>query len=472
MPPQLLFAARDQAERSEPAVRAAALMHIARVLARSDRIAAEQMLEQAIGLAKQLGSNASSRLLDNAVFLAAATSPKHALPLYPEHRRTDPFGGAVVGLINAMAQHGHVDDAIAYLNDPLSGDRFPLHFVNNLAGECRDDETRLRLLRLAMRAWKDRGAAGSIPEERFAEPAFIAFFGSHWTLLPQEEARQVLNDVLQRALQTKTEPSRLPLTENPADPELTSETELRLFQLMPASRSLEPDLARRILTDHPQLAAAAKRFPLGMQSVHEASRKFDPACDDVMTIGDSEVMPMPEALATNLDAAFREAHDRHARDSDPENPNEAPKECWPSAWEYRNILFKAGQHLGLPAERHLERIPDPDLRLFAQIELCAAVEGLPQIGGTIIFPRSKRQPGRECSPAELEEMFGPILPGIHCPKCEWAPRANCLWSCKCGHLWNTFDTRGLCPECGHQWEVTGCLQCGEMSPHSHWYVQQ
>jgi hypothetical protein len=54
------------------------------------------------------------------------------------------FGGAVVGLVNAMAEHGHVDDALAYLNDPLPGDCFPLHFVNNLARECRDDETRLK----------------------------------------------------------------------------------------------------------------------------------------------------------------------------------------------------------------------------------------------------------------------------------------------------------------------------------------
>jgi hypothetical protein len=45
------------------------------------------------------------------------------------------FGGAVVGLVNAMAEHGHVDDALAYLNDPLPGDCFPLHVVNNLARE-------------------------------------------------------------------------------------------------------------------------------------------------------------------------------------------------------------------------------------------------------------------------------------------------------------------------------------------------
>jgi hypothetical protein len=276
--------------------------------------------------------------------------------------------------------------------------------------------------------------------------------------------------VLQWILEEKTEAGGFPLTENPADPYLASETEFRLFQLMPALQHLESALTQRILKDHPQLAAAAKRFPMGMQSVHEVGRKFDLARDDAMMIGDMEVIPMTEALATNFEAAFREAYDRYARDSDRANPNETPKECWPSTWEFRNILFKAGQHQGVLAAKHLDRIPDPDLRIFAQIELCAAVEGLPQNGGTITFHSSKQQAGRPSSPAELDEIFGPTVPGVRCPKCEWTPRANHLWSCNCGHGWNTFDTRGLCPKCGYQWEVTGCPQCGEMSPHADWYA--
>ena len=99
-------------------------MHVARVLARSDQAAAEEMLERAIGLARELEGNTASLLLGNAVFLAAAVSPKQALRLYAERRRPVPFGGAVTGLVNAMAQHGHVADAIAYLNDPLPGTVF------------------------------------------------------------------------------------------------------------------------------------------------------------------------------------------------------------------------------------------------------------------------------------------------------------------------------------------------------------
>jgi hypothetical protein len=469
MPQQLLPAAREQAERSETAVRAAALMHIARVLARSDQAAAEQLLERGIALAKSVDGDATSPLLQNAISLAAAVSPKHALPLYAEYRRMDPFGGPVVSLVNVMAEHGHIGDAIAYLSDPLPGDRFPLHFVNNLERECRDDETRRRLLELAVREWRNPTPRSEGPEEQFAGTSFTGLFGRHWNLLPREVAASVLRELVDWALSMKSEPREYTLTENPEDPKLASEQEFELFILAPALQSLEPDLAPSVLEGHPQLAAAVKRFPLGMRSVWDGQRKYDPARDDVVVIGDSEVMPIAEALKTDFEAAFREAEESFAKDTDAEHPNIAHKECWPSAEEFRHILFKAGQHQGLAGAKHLDRIPDPDLRLFAQIELCAAIAGLPQLGGlTTQYPRKPRMVSRD----EFDQIFGSVLPGIRCPQCKWTPRAKHLWSCRCGHNWNTFDTRGLCPGCGHQWEITGCLQCGAVSPHPEWYVDQ
>ena len=44
---------------------------------------------------------------------------------------------------------------------------------------------------------------------------------------------------------------------------------------------------------------------------------------------------------------------------------------------------------------------------------------------------------------ELEEDKKPgesEPPRIRCPLCGWMPRKDDLWSCHCGHLWNTFDT--------------------------------
>jgi len=60
---------------------------------------------------------------------------------------------------------------------------------------------------------------------------------------------------------------------------------------------------------------------------------------------------------------------------------------------------------------------------------------------------------------------------IYCPKCAWRPGVEDRWECMpgCGAVWNTFWTRGLCPGCGMQWEVTQCPECERVSPHKHWY---
>ena len=71
---------------------------------------------------------------------------------------------------------------------------------------------------------------------------------------------------------------------------------------------------------------------------------------------------------------------------------------------------------------------------------------------------------------EQEESLGPSGPRIRCPQCGWSPRKEDLWSCSCGHAWNTFDTGGVCPACLRQWTSTQC-PCDRWSPHSDWYAQ-
>ncbi|HXF67028.1 MAG TPA: hypothetical protein VNK67_10085 [Burkholderiales bacterium] len=60
---------------------------------------------------------------------------------------------------------------------------------------------------------------------------------------------------------------------------------------------------------------------------------------------------------------------------------------------------------------------------------------------------------------------------IFCPRCQWRPGHEARWVCRpgCGTVWNTFWTRGLCPGCAKQWEVTQCLACHRISPHKQWY---
>jgi hypothetical protein len=69
---------------------------------------------------------------------------------------------------------------------------------------------------------------------------------------------------------------------------------------------------------------------------------------------------------------------------------------------------------------------------------------------------------------------------IRCPSCKWQPERVSRWYCGpmgppenfkggCGHAWNTFDTRGLCPGCSYQWRFTSCLHCEKTAPHDDWY---
>jgi hypothetical protein len=60
---------------------------------------------------------------------------------------------------------------------------------------------------------------------------------------------------------------------------------------------------------------------------------------------------------------------------------------------------------------------------------------------------------------------------IRCPQCAWEPAPFDRWSCipGCGHVWNTFDTSGLCPGCSKRWTHTACLRCNAWSPHDDWY---
>ena len=125
MSQQLLLTACEQAERSEPAVRAAALMHIARVLARSDEAAAVALLKRGLTLAKNLDGETAELLLNNAVFLAAAVSPRDAFQLYADQKnrtreKVQPSWkpGCRIGECNGPAQPSEISSRISTIRRP------------------------------------------------------------------------------------------------------------------------------------------------------------------------------------------------------------------------------------------------------------------------------------------------------------------------------------------------------------------
>jgi len=59
--------------------------------------------------------------------------------------------------------------------------------------------------------------------------------------------------------------------------------------------------------------------------------------------------------------------------------------------------------------------------------------------------------------------------GFACPVCKIAPPRGPFWICgKCRKPFDTFDTHGFCPNCGVEYSVTYCPECGSLRPMSEW----
>jgi len=59
--------------------------------------------------------------------------------------------------------------------------------------------------------------------------------------------------------------------------------------------------------------------------------------------------------------------------------------------------------------------------------------------------------------------------GFACPSCNTAPPLGELWRCgKCSQAFDTFLTKGICPNCTTQFNVTQCLDCGTSRPITEW----
>ncbi len=262
--------------------------------------------------------------------------------------------------------------------------------------------------------------------------------------------------------------------------QITSGREHTLFQLLHIIRHLDEPLAQSLAAAHEQLRAAAHRFPYGMESIieeAEARKKSqgESGGGGYAMAGNSGDFPYLRALMQaskdgDFAPPFEHALQQYLEDIGSENRNQAPKEFWPSTCRFRSILHRAGKRLGADAAVYLDRIPDAGLRHFAQIELAAALAGLPELQGVQREYRPHANHLARHLPRPPYRLASGTL--IRCPRCNQPPSPSDRWLCKCGHRWNTFQTRGLCPRCQYQWEITACLVCGESSPHADWYVQE
>jgi len=482
----LLARAQEQTERSSPPVRAAARMRLARVQSAVDIGRARITFEMALDEIRSLPTRDRNFFFEQAQQIAAAFAPDLVREIPSVRSPHDDMNREM--LVSIMLQHGHIDAAFDYAaqrDDPFS---FPFGYAANLMHKL-DNERKLIVLRRATDAWRAAREGELVRMEGIPQqdghsgparllqlqPKYIRLIQWQWKVLPPDEALVVVHEIVRFAIE---QPDLATSAGYEQGIRFTSGREHVLFEILQILRQLDAPLAESLIASHEQLAAAASRFPNGIETIHQESeerRKQSVAsgatCSGgfIMT-GNSRDFAYQMALRDSSNGgdfgpSIEYALERYREDTAPDSPNHAPRAFWPSTCAFRTILYRAGKRNGPEAEILLGRIPDNDLRLFAQIECVAALAGLPEL------PETQRK-YRPRPPMKGTHMRAANGSTIRCPKCGWVPVQEARWGCKCGHVWNTFETRGLCPACQYQWEVTICYGCHEMSRHVDWYHQE
>ena len=404
MTDDLLAGARAQAERSEPPVRAAALLRIARVQTAFDRGQARITFQRALDETRRLSGRDREFLLEQAQLLAAAVAPDLLREIPSAARGPRQFRSEWLGRV--MLEHEHGDAAYEYAIRYDQPSTFPFSLVSALMQWFGDDKRKLALFRCTIEAWR------AAPDRRLG-PGFLSVFQSGWKVLPEEEAREAAREIVRVTLSQPDWPITASYDQEQTV-RITSGQEHTIFTILHILRRLDPTLVESLVRDHEQLAAAARRFPNGMETVmEEAQRKHldlllsraapnqsrdregavsQPPARHTITggygmAGSPRDFPyMKTLLQASEDGNFlpsiEHALEQYRKDASPDHPNQAPREFWPSTCRFRSILYRAAKRLGDGAAVYLNRIPDDDLRLFAQIEFAAALAGLPELQGT------------------------------------------------------------------------------------------
>jgi hypothetical protein len=509
----LLERARQQAEHADPSVRAAALLRIARVESAGAPSQARQTLLEGLDAVRKLPSSESDHLFDEARMVAAAVSPE-LLAEIPTNRHGRPeelVSRDVSALVQTMMKHGHADAAFDYVlryNDPISFPFISVGAVLHRLGQNHPERAarRMMLLRHAVEQWRESLSDRRSSARHFMEDplGFVHLFGQFWKDFPQEEALAIAHTIVDRSAE---EPDAGTSCGYPDGIHFSSPRQHMLFQVLHVLRHLDPALAQSLVNSHEQLAAATRRYPNGLETMHEeVEAETERRKAEGVTcgggsgeawgfVGDLKDYDREHERHRRLAEAARngdfqtlidDALETYKEDTSPTTRNYASKEYWPSTGALRTALYKAGLRLGSEAATLLEQIPDNDLRLFGTIELAAALAGLaPSSITTMKRPHPPGSRATQCriiaatnsAGTQRAKPHGPAMRSpdgrlIRCPKCLFQPSGDIRWNCRCGHAWNTFETGGKCPACRFQWEETVCPYCGEMSEHGAWYLSE
>ena len=76
-----------------------------------------------------------------------------------------------------------------------------------------------------------------------------------------------------------------------------------------------------------------------------------------------------------VDHSLSDATELYNKDTDADHPNAAIRDWWPSTNAYRRSVIAATKAFGIEAEVILQKITDPDLAVFARVEMAATLLG-------------------------------------------------------------------------------------------------
>ena len=154
----LLGAARRQAEKADPSVRAAALLRTAHAESTEDVSRARRTLLEGLDAVRNLPNSVRRHLFDEARSVAAAVSPE-LLDEIPTTGQSGVGQFASGDLVRVMLAHGHRDAAVNYLLDYEDPASFPFRYVGNVLYELDPqssewDASRTILLRHSVEMWR------------------------------------------------------------------------------------------------------------------------------------------------------------------------------------------------------------------------------------------------------------------------------------------------------------------------------
>ena len=342
MPPELL-AAMLQAEQSEPSVRTAALLRIARVLAKTDQGEAERLLDRGLALLAELPDGERAAIAPQAMCLAACVAPDRAFAL--RATTSDPVGNEK--FLFDMVHHGHVAAAVDYLTQWSEDGEFPYHAAFETISSTKDDDTRRGILRSGLRAWHRRADS-----TWHSLDSLLQLFRFHWRLLPEDEARDAVRSLVGIMRERPDERLNGGFGGPHGSVTFSSHRPSLLFALLGPLKRLDPELADDVIGENRELRRAAEIYPSGPDSEFDRPVEQQLSAEALeqwtrdwtgFSLG-SQFFRIEDEKNGDFKSSFEHALRSYARDADRARPNPYPRECWPSAEDFRVILYAAGRY--------------------------------------------------------------------------------------------------------------------------------